>query len=79
MYVTDKDINTVSELQAMIDGALEAVDGVDENGVDLEVYWQDFATRASVLFGKMIKQRDRQDFSKEVQKHVRRLRKERSQ
>jgi hypothetical protein len=68
MYVTDENIETLRELQAFVDGALESADD--------EEYWQGLASRTSDLFRKAIKQRDRQDFQKGVKKALTKLRKQ---
>jgi broad specificity phosphatase PhoE len=68
MYVTDENIETLRELRAFVDGALESADD--------EEYWQDLASRTSDLFRKAIKQRDRQDFQKDVRKALTKLRKQ---
>jgi flagellar biogenesis protein FliO len=68
MYVTDENIQTLRELQAFVDGALESADD--------EEYWQSLASRTSDLFRKAIKQRDRQEFQKDVKKALTKLRKQ---
>ncbi len=60
MYVTDENINTIVELQAFVDGALESADD--------EKYWQGLASRSSDLYRKMATQRNRQDFNNSVQR-----------
>lgn len=60
MYVTLKDLETISELSAFVDGALEAADGLDENGKNISEYWLDLDKRVEKLQSKMKKQYSRQ-------------------
>ncbi len=52
MYVSDKDIDTIAELAAFVDGALESADDVK--------YWQDLSKRTDKLQNKMVKQNHKQ-------------------
>lgn len=61
MYVSKKDIDTIAELAAFVDGALESADGVDENGNDIVEYWKEFSIRVDKLQAKMQKQYERQN------------------
>lgn len=61
MYVSKKDIDTIAELAAFVDGALENADGVDENGNDIVEYWKEFTIRVDKLQLKMQKQYERQN------------------
>lgn len=61
MYVSKKDIDTIAELAAFVDGALESADGVDENGKDIVEYWKEFSLRVDKLQSKMTKQYERQN------------------
>ena len=45
MYVTNKDLETISELSAFVDGALESADDVE--------YWSDLSKRTSDLQKRM--------------------------
>ncbi len=65
MYVTLKDLETISELSAFVDGALESADGLDENGKNISEYWLDLDKRVEKLQSKMKKQYSRQKISKE--------------
>ena len=56
MYVTLKDLETISELSAFVDGALESADGLDENGKNISEYWLDLDKRVEKLQSKMNKQ-----------------------
>ncbi len=60
MYVTLKDLETISELSAFVDGALESADGLDENGKNISEYWLDLDKRVEKLQSKMKKQYSRQ-------------------
>lgn len=51
MYVSEKDLKTIAELTAFVDGALESCDGED-----IVKYWIDFSKRVNKLESKMIKQ-----------------------
>jgi hypothetical protein len=66
MYVSEKDLNTISELTALIDGHLESVDGLDEFGNNLIDYWIDFSKRTNALEIKMKKQYYRQNHKKQL-------------
>ena len=61
MYVSKKDIGTMAELAAFVDGALESADGVDENGNGIAAYWKEFSIRVDKLQAKMQRQYDRQN------------------
>ena len=63
MYVTLKDLETISELSAFVDGALESADGLDENGKNILEYWLDLDKRVEKLQSKMKKQYSRQKSS----------------
>jgi len=65
MYVTLKDLETISELSAFVDGALESADGLDENGKNISEYWLDLDKRVEKLQSKMKKQYSRQKSSNE--------------
>ena len=65
MYVTLKDLETISELSAFVDGALESADGLDENGKNILEYWLDLDKRIEKLQSKMKKQYSRQKSSNE--------------
>ena len=65
MYVTLKDLETISELSAFVDGALESADGLDENGKNILEYWLDLDKRVEKLQSKMKKQYSRQKSSNE--------------
>jgi len=52
MYVTEKDLDTISELSAFVAGALESADDVE--------YWSDLEKRVNKLEQKMGKQYARQ-------------------
>ena len=65
MYVTMKDLETISELSAFVDGALESADGLDENGKNISEYWLDLDKRVEKLQSKMKKQYSRQKSSNE--------------
>lgn len=65
MYVTLKDLDTISELSAFVDGALEAADGLDENGKNISEYWLDLDKRVEKLYSKMKRQYSRQKCSSE--------------
>jgi hypothetical protein len=60
MYITEKDLDTISELSAYVDGALESADGFDENGLNIQDYWLDLDKRVELLQNKMKKQFHRQ-------------------
>jgi len=60
MYVSDKDLDTITELAAFVDGALESADGKDEDGNDIVDYWKEFSIRVDKLQDKMIKQNKNQ-------------------
>lgn len=65
MYVTLKDLETISELSAFVDGALESADGLDENGNNISDYWLDLDRRVEKLHLKMKRQYSRQKCSYE--------------
>ena len=65
MYVTLKDLETISELSAFVDGALESADGLDDNGKNILEYWLDLDKRVEKLQSKMKKQYSRQKSSNE--------------
>jgi len=50
MYIRKKDIDTIAELTAMVDGAIESVDG-DKDMMD---YWENFSKRVNDLEIRMI-------------------------
>tara|TARA_R110002096_G_scaffold418834_1_gene623155 strand:+ start:57 stop:239 length:183 start_codon:yes stop_codon:yes gene_type:complete len=60
MYVSKKDIDTIAELSAFVDGAVESADGKDDNGNDIADYWLDFSDRVDKLQQKMNRQHCRQ-------------------
>ena len=66
MYVTLKDLETISELSAFVDGALESADGLDENGKNISEYWLDLDKRVEKLQSKMKKQYSRQKSYNEI-------------
>lgn len=66
MYVSDKDLETIGELHAYVDGALESADGKDEHGNDIVEYWLDLSNRVSKLQKKM----KRQNWSQERRKKI---------
>ncbi len=68
MYVSKKDLKTISELTAFVDGALESADGVDEDGNDIAEYWKDFSKRTLHLQDKMMCTSWRQDRIKKSMK-----------
>lgn len=57
MYVSSKDIDTISELSAYVAGAVESLDPDDE---DLVNYWTDLEKRVDKLERKMQRQFERQ-------------------
>lgn len=59
MYVSLKDLDTISELSAFVDGALESADD--------SKYWSDLSSRVNKLQIKMTKQRER-DFNKKLKR-----------
>jgi len=64
MYVSQKDLETISELSAFVDGALESSDGVDEHGNSIPEYWKEFSIRTDKLQQKMMNQNNRQQQNK---------------
>ena len=56
MYVSDKDIDTIAELAAFVDGAVESADGKDSEGNNIVDYWLDFSKRVDKLQNKMMNQ-----------------------
>jgi len=65
MYVSLKDLDTIAELSAFVDGALESADDAE--------YWGGLSARVDKLQQKMIRQRDR-DFDKRLVKKYKVLR-----
>jgi len=53
MYISKKDLDTISELSAMVSGALESADDVE--------YWSDLEKRTNKIEKKMQKQAVSQD------------------
>ena len=69
MYVSKKDVDTMHELIAFVEGQIDAVED--------EEYWFDFLHRTKKLSDKMLKVHEAQNFKQLVQKQVRRLTNER--
>ena len=68
MYVTRKELTTIHELIAFVDGQLDSCED--------EEYWKGFLRDTIAIKDKMIKQVERQEFNSLVQKKVRQLTKD---
>ena len=62
MYVSEKDLQTIMELTAFVDGALESADDSE--------YWLDLSKRATDLQDKMKNQQERDANRRLVNKYV---------
>lgn len=70
MYVSKKDLDTMRELEALVEGNLESVGDLEDSEESQKIteYWQDFDVRVGKLRDKL----NKSFFAQEDRKEVRR-------